>query len=162
MSYSTKFKLVFFTLIISATLEAIALGRQLAWSEPLKKWLCEPDERPPIPGIAESLSAVGGFELVVSIGIPLILGVIFFAASRSRLSLFFWLSLIALHLLNRYDALQSSNLPWGACGLHRDLVFSAILVDVLLVVIAVVGAAIGVVFLPVLQKWGQIGSKVEN
>ncbi|MCQ8105068.1 hypothetical protein NP590_13205 [Methylomonas sp. SURF-2] len=133
-------------------MEVIALGRQSAWSGPLNKWLCEPGNRPPIPTVLDSFAAAGVFEWLLAIGIPSFLCLAFLSTSKSRNSLLIWLPVLALHLAIRVDALGESFRPWGACGLHRDGVFGALLLDILLVVVTVFGSVIWI-------AWGVIATQ---
>lgn len=124
---------------ISATMEIVALGRQDAWNEPLNKWGCELADRPPVPGVLESFVAAGTFDWIVATVIPGLLCMFFLVTSKSRMSLLIWSIPLALHLGIRYVTLDSSFRPWGACGLHNDGVFGALLLDLLLFVLTLIG-----------------------
>lgn len=125
----------------SVLLESIALGRQKAWKESLNRWLCE-TPRPPIPGVVESLLAPSGIEWLLAIVPPVILGLIFiFIASRWPIGI--WFTVLALHLGIRFSAFAASSQPWGACGLRRDHVFTAVFADIALLVFSVAGAVVG-------------------
>lgn len=122
--------------------EVVSLGRQSAWNGPLNDWLCEPSKRPPVPNVLESIVAAGGFEWLVATVIPGLLCLAFIATSKSRASLFIWLPILVLHLAIRFDALNASFQPWGACGLHRDEVFGALLLDIALVILITIGGLV--------------------
>jgi len=145
-SWGSVYKVVLAIIcIISSVLEVIALGRQEVWRSSLNNWSCEPVERPPIPGIFESFLGAGVREWLFAIGIPLILGLICLSISRLRTFIFFSTPLLGLHLINRISALIYSNQPWGVCGLNGDNVFSAMLIDIALVIFAGFGAPICVI-----------------
>lgn len=124
----------------SALLESIALGRQKAWRESLNKWLCE-TPRPPMPGVVDSLLASGGIEWMLAIAPPAILGLIFISIA-SRWPMEIWFTVLALHLAIRFSAFAASSEPWGACGLRRDHVLTALLADIAFLVFAVAGAVV--------------------
>lgn len=153
MRHVIKRRVAYGMVFVSTGLEVIALGRQEAWRAPLNRWLCEPNERPPIPGILESIMAAGAAEWFAAVIVPLLLGIIFLSASRTKTSLLFWLPLLSLHLLNRFDALDASMQPWGACGLKRDQVFGALLVDIATVFVAALGAGIVAVIVFIMSRW---------
>lgn len=136
-----KHRGILFFVFGSALLESIALGRQKAWRESLNKWLCE-TPRPPMPGVVDSLLASGGIEWMLAIAPPAILGLIFISIA-SRWPIEIWFTVLALHLVIRFSAFAASSEPWGACGLRRDHVLTALLADIAFLVFAVAGAVVG-------------------
>lgn len=95
-----------------------------------------------MPGIVDSLLASGGIEWMLAVVPPAILGLIFiFIASRWAIGIS--LTALALHLAIRFTSFAASSEPWGACGLRRDYVFSALLADIAFLVFAVCTAVIG-------------------
>ena len=100
---------------------AIALGRQNAWRAHLIHWDCELANRPPVPGIVESLSSAGAFDWIYGITIPLLIATLFLVFSKSKKSLLFWGPMFTIHLDGRYSFIEASMSAWGFCGLRDGL-----------------------------------------
>lgn len=129
-------------LCASAGMGLFALGRQKGWREALSRWLCEPEGIPAPPGFVQSVAAAGIPEWLVAIVFPCLLVWMFLSLARFRWSLVFWYPLLGFHVFNRMQGLAASSRPWGFCGLKRDGVFDAVLIDVVTLALAVAGACV--------------------
>jgi hypothetical protein len=146
-------------LLLSTALGLVAFGRQKAWAEPLKGWLCDFDAMPRMPGIFLSALSAGVVEWLLALVVPLLLAAIFLGASRAKLSLLFWLPLLTLHVVNRFGALHASTQHWGFCGLKRDGVFNAVVLDIGLLLVAVGGGVASAVIAFVRSRWTSAGAR---
>lgn len=103
--------------LVLATMSAIwfliALGKQAAWRPALATWECGGNP-PPVPtGWHEAIAATAVSDWVFSLAFPIIFAALILCMTRFRVTLLFSVPSFALHMVNRWFALEAAVKPWG-------------------------------------------------